>query len=51
MMRRYSGTSRPKLVISFDELFRLGQASVDPLTVFEYDDLVLRISGSNGVSK
>src|SRR3954462_11692203 len=44
MMRRYFGNFVGELGISFDELFRLGQASVDPLDVFSMTILALRIS-------
>src|SRR3982075_2004870 len=52
MMRRYFGNFATELGIPFDELFRLGQASVDALDVFSMTILALRVSRqSNGVSK
>src|SRR3981081_1963215 len=52
MMRRYFGPLAKELSISFDELFRFGQASVDPADVFSMTILALRFSRHvNGVSK
>ncbi|MEY2526947.1 MAG: glycogen phosphorylase [Verrucomicrobiota bacterium] len=52
MMRKYFGNLAKELVIPFDELFRFGQASVDPADVFSMTILALRLSRYvNGVSK
>ncbi len=52
MMRRYFGDFATELGIPFEELFRFGQASVDPLDLFSMTILALRVSRqSNGVSK
>jgi starch phosphorylase len=52
MMRKYFGPLAKELGISFDELFRFGQASVDPADVFSMTILALRFSRHvNGVSK
>ena len=52
MMRKYFGPLAKELSISFDELFRFGQASVDPADVFSMTILALRFSRHvNGVSK
>src|SRR3979411_1296750 len=52
MMLKYFGPLAKELGISFDELFRFGQASVDPADVFSMTILALRFSRHvNGVSK
>ncbi len=52
MMRKYFGPLAKELGISFDELFRFGQASVDPADLFSMTILALRFSRHvNGVSK
>src|SRR6266849_19616 len=52
MMKRYFGELVTQLQISFDEFFRLGQTSVNPLDAFSMTVLALRVSRqSNGVSK
>src|SRR6202045_2689387 len=52
MMRKYFAPLAKELGISFDELFRFGQASVDPADVFSMTILALRFSRHvNGVSK
>src|SRR6266480_6446074 len=52
MMKRYFGEFANQLGISFDELLRFGQASVNPLDAFSMTVLALRASRhSNGVSK
>src|SRR5205814_8857051 len=52
MMKRYFGELATQLQIPFDEFFRLGQTSVNPLDAFSMTVLALRASRhSNGVSK
>ncbi len=52
MMRRYFGGFATELGIPFDELFRFGQTSIDPLDTFNMTILALRVSRhANGVSK
>ena len=52
MMKRYFGEFAAQLQIPFDEFFRLGQTSVNPLDAFSMTVLALRVSRhSNGVSK
>src|ERR1700726_376943 len=52
MMKRYFGELATQLQISFDEFFRLGQTSVNPLDAFSMTVLALRVSRhANGVSK
>src|SRR6185295_18134763 len=52
MMKRYFGDFATQLQIPFDEFFRLGQTSVNPLDAFSMTVLALRISRhANGVSK
>jgi starch phosphorylase len=51
MLKHFGGFAN-ELQISFDELFRFGQASVDPVAAFSMTILALRMSRhSNGVSK
>jgi starch phosphorylase len=52
MMRKYFGDFVRELQIPFEELFRFGQASVDPADAFSMTILALRFSRHvNGVSK
>jgi starch phosphorylase len=52
MMRKYFGGFAKDLQISFDELFRFGQSSVNPADAFSMTILALRMSRhANGVSK
>jgi starch phosphorylase len=52
MMRKYFGDFVRELQIPFEELFRFGQASVDPADAFSMTILALRFSRNvNGVSK
>jgi starch phosphorylase len=52
MMRKYFGDFARELGIPFEELFRFGQASVDPADAFSMTILALRFSRHvNGVSK
>src|SRR5204862_4496264 len=52
MMKRYFGDFAGQLGLSFDELMRFGQTSVNPLDAFSMTVLALRASRhSNGVSK
>ncbi len=52
MMKKYFGDFAAQLKIPFDELFRFGQTSVDPLAAFSMTILALRMSRhANGVSK
>src|SRR4051812_37211288 len=52
MMRRYFGDFAAQLGLSFDEFFRLGQTSVNPVDAFSMTVLALRVSRhANGVSK
>src|SRR5438132_405783 len=52
MMKRYFGELATQLQIPFDEFFRLGQTSVNPLDAFSMTVLAFRASRhSNGVSK
>ena len=52
MMRKYFGGFAKELQISFDELFRFGQSSVNPVDAFSMTILALRMSRhANGVSK
>jgi starch phosphorylase len=52
MMRKYFGDFARELQIPFEELFRFGQASVDPADAFSMTILALRFSRHvNGVSK
>ena len=52
MMRKYFGSFAKELGIPFDELFRFGQASVDPADAFSMTILALRLSRhTNAVSK
>ena len=52
MMRKYFGGFAKELQIPFDELFRFGQMSVDPVDTFSMTILALRMSRhANGVSK
>src|SRR6266403_3984529 len=52
MMKRYFGGFAKELSITFDELFRSGQSSVDPADSFSMTILALRMSRhTNGVSK
>jgi glycogen phosphorylase len=52
MMRKYFGHFARELQIPFEELFRFGQASVDPADAFSMTILALRFSRHvNGVSK
>jgi glycogen phosphorylase len=51
-MRKYFGGFAKELAIPFDELFRFGQASVDPADAFSMTILALRLSRhTNAVSK
>ena len=51
LMERYFGSSRRRWASSFDEFFRLGQASVNPTDTFSMTILALRTSRhANGVS-
>src|SRR5215212_8764594 len=52
MMKRYFGDFANQLGVSFDELMRFGQTSLNPLDAFSMTVLALRASRhSNGVSK
>src|SRR5213079_1534647 len=52
MMKRYFGEFAGQLGLSFDELMRFGQTSVNPLDAFSMTVLALRASRhANGVSK
>src|SRR3954451_23672285 len=52
MMKRYFGEFAGQLGLSFDELMRFGQTSLNPLDAFSMTVLALRASRhSNGVSK
>jgi glycogen phosphorylase len=52
MMRKYFGGFARELGIPFEELFRFGQASVDPADAFSMTILALRLSRhTNAVSK
>src|SRR5438309_5460897 len=52
MMKRYFGEFANQLGISFDEFFRFGQTSVNPVDAFSMTVLALRMSRhANGVSK
>jgi starch phosphorylase len=52
MMKKYFGDFATQLQIPFDELFRFGQTSADPLAAFSMTILALRMSRhANGVSK
>ncbi|MGI8481358.1 MAG: alpha-glucan family phosphorylase, partial [Chthoniobacterales bacterium] len=52
MMRKYFGDFAAQLQLSFEEFFRFGQASVNPLDAFSMTVLALRMSRhANGVSK
>ncbi len=52
MMRKYFGDFAAQLQLPFEEFFRFGQASVNPLDAFSMTVLALRMSRhANGVSK
>jgi glycogen phosphorylase len=52
MMKRYFGDFATQLGLPFDEFFRFGQTSVNPLDAFSMTVLALRVSRhANGVSK
>src|ERR1700682_23371 len=52
MMRKYFGDFARELQLPFEELFRFGQASIDPTGAFSMTILALRFSRHvNGVSK
>src|SRR3954462_2299289 len=52
MMKRYFGEFAGQLGLSFDELMRFGQTSLNPLDAFSMTVLALRMSRhANGVSK
>jgi len=52
MMRKYFGDFAAQLQLPFEEFFRFGQASVNPLDAFSMTILALRMSRhANGVSK
>jgi starch phosphorylase len=52
MMHRYFASFAMQLGVSFDEFFRFGQSSVNPLDAFSMTVLALRLSRhTNGVSK
>src|ERR1700719_4282223 len=52
MMKRYFGDFATQIGISFEEFFRFGQTSVNPLDAFSMTVLAFRVARhSNGVSK